>query len=66
LKKQLVFFRTPNNGTLYTTGEPYRIFNRHAGRANTAHVDGHVESVRTSAIGFQYANGHDLALWDKK
>ena len=66
LLKQLIFFRTPNNGNLYTSVEPYQVFSRHGGRANTAHVDGHAEALRTSAVGLQYTNGHAQALWDKE
>ena len=60
-----LYFRTPSN-TGYWDSSPWRIYNRHSGRANVAHVDGHAESVRTSALGFQYPEGHALALWDKK
>lgn len=59
-------FRTPNNEPWYSTQDPVRVYNRHKGRANVAHIDGHAEAVRTSAIGFQYPEGHVLALWDKK
>ena len=61
-----ILFRTPNNEPYYTTDDPIRVYNRHNGRANVAHVDGHAEAVRTSSIGFQYPEGHALALWDKK
>ncbi len=60
-----ILFRTPNN-TPYYTDDPIRVFNRHNHRANVAHVDGHAEAVRTSSLGFQYPEGHALALWDKK
>jgi len=60
-----LFFRTPSN-TGYWDDSPWRIYNRHKSRANVAHVDGHAESVRTSALGFQYPEGHPLAFWDKK
>jgi len=30
---------------------PCRILNRHGGRANTAHVDGHAEAMRASKAG---------------
>ncbi|MFO1461837.1 MAG: type II secretion system protein [Verrucomicrobiota bacterium] len=60
-----ILFRTPNNQPYYTD-DPFRIYNRHVGRANVAHVDGHAEAVRTSSIGFQYPEGHPLALWDKR
>ena len=45
---------------------PQRIYHRHDGVANTAHVDGHVAAMKSGAIGFQYNLGHPLALWDKK
>ena len=61
-----ILFRTPNNEPYYTTDDPIRVYNRHNGRANVAHVDGHAEAVRTSSIGFQYPEGHALAQWDKK
>jgi prepilin-type N-terminal cleavage/methylation domain-containing protein/prepilin-type processing-associated H-X9-DG protein len=61
-----ILFRTPNNEPYYTTVDPIRVFNRHSRRANVAHVDGHAVAVRTSTIGFQYPEGHPLALWDKK
>jgi hypothetical protein len=60
-----ILFRTPNNEPYYTT-DPIRVFNRHAGRANVAHVDGHAEAVKTSKLGFQFAEGHDAAQWDKR
>jgi prepilin-type N-terminal cleavage/methylation domain-containing protein/prepilin-type processing-associated H-X9-DG protein len=66
--KVAIYFRTPNaaNYSLYASGEAIRIYNRHSGRANTAHVDGHAEAMKTSAIGFQYAEGHVSSLWDQK
>jgi prepilin-type N-terminal cleavage/methylation domain-containing protein/prepilin-type processing-associated H-X9-DG protein len=60
-----LLFRVPSN-TGYYNSSPWRIYNRHLGRANVAHVDGHAEAVRTSAIGLQYSLGNPLALWDKK
>jgi prepilin-type N-terminal cleavage/methylation domain-containing protein/prepilin-type processing-associated H-X9-DG protein len=60
-----ILFRTPNNQPYYTS-DPIRVFNRHAGRANVAHVDGHAESVKTSRLGFQFPEGHDQAQWDKR
>jgi prepilin-type N-terminal cleavage/methylation domain-containing protein/prepilin-type processing-associated H-X9-DG protein len=68
VNKVAIYFRTPNaaNKTDYETGEPIRIYNRHGGRANTAHVDGHAESMKTSAIGFQFNEGDASALWDQK
>jgi prepilin-type N-terminal cleavage/methylation domain-containing protein/prepilin-type processing-associated H-X9-DG protein len=63
---QNYFFRTPNSEPYYSFVDPIRVYHRHNGRANVAHVDGHAEAVRTSSIGFQYREGHDLAQWDKK
>ncbi len=60
-----ILFRTPSNEPYYTS-DPIRVFNRHGTRANVAHVDGHAESTKTGSIGFQYPEGHPLALWDKK
>ena len=60
-----LLFRTPSNEPWYTTMQQ-RIYNRHDGVANTAHVDGHVAAMKSGAIGFQYNLGHPLALWDKK
>ena len=61
----LLWFRTPNNEPYYTDA-PQRVINRHVSRANTVHVDGHSEPMRTGDIGFQYPFGHPLAKWDRK
>jgi prepilin-type N-terminal cleavage/methylation domain-containing protein/prepilin-type processing-associated H-X9-DG protein len=45
---------------------PDRPVNRHNLRCNLGFVDGHAEISRASAVGFQYTNGHPLAMWDKK
>ena len=60
-----LLFRTPSNEPWYTT-MPQRIYNRHDGVANTAHVDGHVAAMKAGAIGFQYQVGHPMAQWDKE
>lgn len=60
-----ILFRTPNNLPWYND-MPERAYNRHNRRANVAYIDGHAETVRASSIGFQYPEGHELALWDKK
>jgi prepilin-type N-terminal cleavage/methylation domain-containing protein/prepilin-type processing-associated H-X9-DG protein len=60
-----IVFRTPNDLPSYNT-DPYRVVARHNGRAIVAHVDGHVEAVRPSAIGFQFPYGHPSALWDRE
>ena len=63
-KGKTLLFRTPNNEPWYTT-MPQRMYNRHEGAANTAHVDGHVVAVKASSIGFQHRLGHPLAYWDR-
>lgn len=65
LSRYCIVFRTPPDLPAYNT-DPYRIVNRHHGRANTAHVDGHAEMVRVSKVGFQFPRGHLLALWDRE
>ena len=52
----LIFFRTPNNGAHFTTS-PYRVYNRHTGRAATGWTDGHAEIVKVSTLGFQHWSG---------
>jgi prepilin-type N-terminal cleavage/methylation domain-containing protein len=59
-----LLFRTPNNEPWYTT-MPQRIYNRHHGVANTAHVDGHVVAVKAGTIGFQHPLRHPSAYWDR-
>lgn len=56
-------FRTRNNA--FYNSLPSRTFNRHNGRCNTSHVDGHAESVKNSTIGLDQTNGAPGALWDK-
>jgi prepilin-type N-terminal cleavage/methylation domain-containing protein/prepilin-type processing-associated H-X9-DG protein len=56
-------FRTQNN--LFYGNLPSRTINRHNGRCNTTHVDGHAESMKNSAIGLNQPNGAPGALWDK-
>ena len=60
-----IVFRCPNDLPSYNT-DPYRVVQRHAGRANTVHVDGHAASVKTSTIGFQFARGNPAAQWDRE
>jgi prepilin-type N-terminal cleavage/methylation domain-containing protein/prepilin-type processing-associated H-X9-DG protein len=66
-KEGLLYFRVPDaaGASGYDSDDPVRIYNRHRGRANVAHVDGHAEAVRTSSIGFQYSEGSPGALWDR-
>ncbi|PAW74661.1 MAG: hypothetical protein B9S33_22090 [Pedosphaera sp. Tous-C6FEB] len=56
-------FRTRNNA--FYANLPARTINRHNGRCNTTHVDGHAESMKNSTIGLNLANGDPGALWDK-
>ncbi len=60
-----IVFRTPNDLPAYNT-DPYRVVARHNGLAITAHVDGRVEAVKPSTIGFQFPRGHVNALWDRE
>jgi prepilin-type N-terminal cleavage/methylation domain-containing protein/prepilin-type processing-associated H-X9-DG protein len=59
-----VYFRPPSDGTYTTT--PVRVVARHAGRTPVGFVDGHAESLKPGAIGFQFAAGNPLALWDRE
>ena len=59
-----VYFRQPTDATYTTT--PVRVIARHNGRTPAGFVDGHAESIKPSAIGFQYASGSPLALWDRE
>ncbi len=59
-----VYFRPPTDGTYSTT--PVRVVARHVGRTPTGFVDGHAESLKPSALGFQYAASNPLALWDRE
>ncbi len=59
------WFRTPDNVGYYdVAASANRIVNRHNGRANCTFVDGHVESIPVSKVGFQYPVQHALAMWD--
>ena len=58
------FFRTPNNGSYRSL--PSRVVNRHGGVTSAAFAAGHIESIKSSAIGFQYPRGHSAALWDRE
>ncbi len=78
---EVCWFRTPDNEEyydVYTDSNPacHRIINRHNGLATCGFVDGHVQSMPVSRIGFQYYK-HDAyhptpnpalidrrALWD--
>ena len=58
-----VYFRSPSDPTYVTT--PTRVVGRHLIRTPAGFVDGHAELIKPSAIGFQYAAGNPLALWDR-
>lgn len=58
-----VYFRPPTDPVYGTT--PSRVLGRHMIRTSAGFVDGHAELVKPSAIGFQYAAGNPLALWDR-
>ncbi|MEQ2009808.1 MAG: type II secretion system protein [Limisphaerales bacterium] len=58
-----VYFRPPTDGTYTTT--PVRVVARHVGKTPAGFVDGHAESIKPSAIGFQFAAGNSLSLWDR-
>ena len=42
-----------------------RVINRHLGLANCAFVDGHIQAMKTSSLGWQYPRGDPRALWDR-
>ena len=58
-----VYFRSPPDTTYVTT--PARVVGRHMIRTPAGFVDGHADLIKPSAIGFQYAAGNPLALWDR-
>ena len=55
-------FRTSQNA--FYTSLPSRTINRHNGRCNTTHVDGHAESMKSSDVGLNLPMGNPGALWD--
>ncbi|MEN9575399.1 MAG: hypothetical protein RL514_3254 [Verrucomicrobiota bacterium] len=59
-----VYFRTPTDATY--SSPPVRVNARHVGKTPGGFVDGHAELLKPSAIGFQYASGNPLALWDRE
>jgi prepilin-type N-terminal cleavage/methylation domain-containing protein/prepilin-type processing-associated H-X9-DG protein len=59
-----IILRGPTVGDYNTL--PQRPYNRHNKRCNLGFIDGHAEISRASAVGYQYTNGHPLAMWDKK
>jgi len=60
-----IVFRTPDNVGYYdAAASATRVVNRHGGRANCAFMDGHAQAMPVSKLGFQYPEGHELAMWD--
>jgi len=59
-----ILIRDPNISAYNTL--PQRPVNRHGGRCNLGFIDGHAENQRASKVGFQYPEGHALAMWDKE
>lgn len=67
-QRSAVYFRPPTDGTYTTT--PVRTIARHLGRVPIGFVDGHAESLKPSAIGYQLGaaaagTGNPLVLWDR-
>ncbi|MFA6543986.1 MAG: prepilin-type N-terminal cleavage/methylation domain-containing protein [Limisphaerales bacterium] len=61
-----LYFRTPANGCCYDVpGGSDRVYGRYDGRATATFVDGHAESMKPSAMGFQYPQRDPNALWDQ-
>lgn len=59
------WFRTPDNVGYYdVAGSSDRIVNRHNGQAVCAFVDGHVQIMPVSKVGFQFPLRDPRAMWD--
>ncbi len=59
------YFRSPPDGSYSSTTVGVRVIARHVRKTPAGFVDGHAESIKPSAIGFQYAAGTPQALWDR-
>lgn len=59
-----IYFRPPSDNTYVTT--PVRVVARHTGRTPGGYVDGHVELIKPSTIGFQFTAGNSQAQWDRE
>ena len=59
-------FSTPNFGGQSWLTTASLSIPRHNKRVNTVWFDGHAESFKNSAIGYQYPAGDGNALWDKQ
>lgn len=61
------YFKSPNGLASWWDASPaVRVVNRHQKRGNTTWYDGHAAAIKASTVGFQYAEGDPLALWDLK
>jgi prepilin-type N-terminal cleavage/methylation domain-containing protein/prepilin-type processing-associated H-X9-DG protein len=58
-------FETPPARNGQWDYNPVRVVDRHQGLANCAFVDGHVQAMKSSALGWQYPRGSPQALWDR-
>jgi prepilin-type N-terminal cleavage/methylation domain-containing protein/prepilin-type processing-associated H-X9-DG protein len=56
------FYRSPSDTESYPGGDS-RSVPRHSGRVNTAFFDGHVVTMKNSAIGYNRLRTDDTALW---
>jgi prepilin-type N-terminal cleavage/methylation domain-containing protein/prepilin-type processing-associated H-X9-DG protein len=61
------YFLTPTSAAspYFSFPDVTRLVNRHNGRANTGMVDGHVETMQSSKIGWVFPRGDPRALWDR-
>ncbi len=61
------FFLTPQTtvAPYFTFPDKTRIIARHNGRANLAKMDGHIESLRASDVGWGFPKGDTRAVWSK-
>jgi type II secretory pathway pseudopilin PulG len=57
------YLRSPSDLS-FSAGDA-RAVPRHEGRVVTGWGDGHAALIKNSQIGWQYAKGHPLALWDR-
>ncbi len=64
---QAAFFLTPQTtvSPYFTYPDQTRLIARHNGRANMIKMDGHIEALRASDVGWQYPSGDSRAMWAK-
>ena len=62
---QAAFWLTPQNTAppYFTYPDQTRLFARHNGRVNLIKMDGHIEAIRASDIGWQYTWGDSRSMW---